>query len=473
VWRAVTQSIVYDEAVTYIWFVRDSFADSFAHYNANNHALFSALAKLTTSAFGTSEFTLRLPTVAAGIGYLVVVHAVARRLCGSGALFLLTAAALALNPLVFDFLSAARGYGLALFFFMFALYELGRERPRWTVASLALGACVCANLAFLFPATGLALVASALALVPRLPNNGPRSSAAGPPSPALGPRPTVLGLTCRFWIPGAVFTAAILVVPLSHAERADFWFGAATLRETAWSLVTMSLAHHPTAWTVTWGAGFVQRMLAWTIPIVIGLSFLAPFGEARCGSISRWSALVGGTWAATLVPLACVHVLFDVAYPMERTGLYFIPLYVLTVAVLAHASPRLATRVAAGAILAVLVATSLEQFTVKSYATWQFDAGSRDIAETIASWPGADTHPVTVAASEWLYAPALEFYRIVRFPNRIASVNDGYVPAEANRFDFLVLTEQDTAGVDPAWRRVLVHRVSGAHLLVNPRVGSQ
>jgi hypothetical protein len=266
---------------------------------------------------------------------------------------------------------------------------------------------------------------------------------------------------------------AILVVPLSHAERGHFRFGAATLRETAWSLVTMSLAHHPTAWTVTWGAGVVQRTLAWTIPIVIGLSFLALCGEAWRGSVSRPSALVGGTWAATLVPLACAHVLFDVPYPMERTGLYVIPLYVLTLAALAHAWPRGATRVAAGAILAVLVATSVEQFTVKSYTTWQYDAGSRDIAETIASWPGADTHPVAVAASEWLYAPALEYYRIVRFPDRIASVSDGYAPAEADRFDFLVLSAQDAAGVDPAWGRVLVHRVSGAHLLVNPRLGSR
>jgi hypothetical protein len=270
-----------------------------------------------------------------------------------------------------------------------------------------------------------------------------------------------------------VFTAAILVVPLSHAARGHFRFGATTLRETAWSLVTMSLAHHPTAWSVTGGGGFVQRALAWTIPIVIGLAFLSPFGEARRGSISRWSALVGGTWAATLVPLACAHVLFDVPYPMERTGLYFIPLYVLTLAALAHAWPRVATRVVAGAVLAVLVATSLEQFTVKSYTTWQYDAGSRDIAEAIASWPGADTHPVTVAASEWLYAPALEYYRIVRCPNRIASVSDGYVAAEADRFDFLVLSAQDAAGVDAAWRRVLVHPVSGAHLLVNARLGSR
>ena len=55
VYRARTQSITYDEAVTYDAFVVGPMSHAFTGYNANNHVLFTILAKLTTGAIGTSE----------------------------------------------------------------------------------------------------------------------------------------------------------------------------------------------------------------------------------------------------------------------------------------------------------------------------------------------------------------------------------------------------------------------------------
>ena len=173
VYRARTQSITYDEAVNYDAFVVGPMSHAFTGYNANNHVLFTILAKLTTGAIGTSELGLRLPSVVAGAVYFVVVFLLCRLLFRRGAIFSMTAAALALNPFVLDFLSAARGYGVALAFFMVAFHQVAVilvpnssaaavSSRRWVVVSLALAASVSSNLAFLFPAVGLGLAALTL-----------------------------------------------------------------------------------------------------------------------------------------------------------------------------------------------------------------------------------------------------------------------------------------------------------------------
>ncbi|HEY5753109.1 MAG TPA: hypothetical protein VIT21_08170 [Chthoniobacterales bacterium] len=445
IYRAATQSIVYDEAVTYLMFVGNSLGDPFMHYTANNHVLFSILASVTTRAFGTSEFTLRLPTVLAAAGYLWVVFAIARLVGGSGLLFVLVAGALSLNPLVLDFLSAARGYGLALFFWLFALLQVQRnlvdDTPRtrgWLAASLALGASVAANLAFLFPAVGLVIGASAAVLTTR---------------PArLHPRELVTWL----WLPGLVLCAAVIVVPLSHATREHFVFGADTLGETLSSLVSMSLAHHPTAWSMTSAARLFERILTLAIPVVLGVALF------------RSGILLAVTWATTLGLLIAAQVVFHMPYPAGRTGLYFIPLFIVTVATLTRSVPRGWATVTGSAVLLILIATSIEQFTLRSYTTWRYDAGSRVIAETMAAWP--TDRPLTTAASQWLYQPALEYYRVVRFPNRLAPVADGLNPSHIDQFDFLVLSDKDAAAIDRSWRLIHTHPISGAHLFVNPRL---
>lgn len=65
VYRAATQSLAGDEALTFHWFLRDAgWRDLFTRYNANHHVLHSLLAKASISLLGNSEFALRVPTLA-------------------------------------------------------------------------------------------------------------------------------------------------------------------------------------------------------------------------------------------------------------------------------------------------------------------------------------------------------------------------------------------------------------------------
>ena len=171
IYRAVTQAITYDEAGTYLYLVSGTWADALTGFNT--HVLYSLLANVTTSVFGPSEFALRLPTVAAGALYFGVGFLLCRAVFGEGLLFVAVLGAIALNPFVLDFLSVARGYGLALALLLVALHQIfravgshaGAARRRWRTAGVALGFSAAANLAFAFPATALGLTAVLIALL--------------------------------------------------------------------------------------------------------------------------------------------------------------------------------------------------------------------------------------------------------------------------------------------------------------------
>ena len=123
-YRAATQSITTDEALTFDKFVAPHLDEIFAHYDANNHVLNTALAWISVEALGIREFPLRLPSVLGGALYLWGVYRLARLVFGTGPFFLAAVALSALNPLLLDHLSAARGYGLALAFLTWALINM-------------------------------------------------------------------------------------------------------------------------------------------------------------------------------------------------------------------------------------------------------------------------------------------------------------------------------------------------------------
>ena len=485
VYRAWTQSITYDEAVTYDAFVVGPMSHAFTGYNANNHVLFTILAKVTTGAFGTSELALRLPSVVAGVVYFVAVFFLCRRLFGRGTVFSLATAALALNPLVLDFLSAARGYGLALALFMVAFHQvtviLVRNSSdgaagiyRWVGVSLALGGSVCANLAFLFPAVGLGLTALILAAFDTLGSD--RASV------WRFVRTTVVPL-CG---PGPLTAAALLVVPLGLAEREHFTYGAARLSETVASLVQRSVRHHLSDWptdTLTASVANVEAglLVPLALTVLLVAAGLVATRVVRARSLSsltpqdRSVLLLTGTLSVTLAQLLAAHRLWDVPYPVDRTGLYFVPMFILALALLAENATiwrrgSTVVRRFSIVVLCLFISQFIAQFNVTQYAMWRFDAGSRTLYEIAARWPEPDRGTSFQIAASWLLRPSANHYRLVNANSRIASVSDGLAGIQANEFDFAVVSDWVWGDVDlmqDVGRLVCVHPVSGAMLFVN------
>jgi hypothetical protein len=130
VWRAGSQSITYDEAVTWLAFVRRPFAEIFTSFTANNHVLFTVLAWLATRGLGVDELTLRIPSLVAGFAFFAIASALAQATCGQRGVYPAVIAALVLNPFVLDFMVVARGYGLGTTALLFAVLWV----LRWPVA---------------------------------------------------------------------------------------------------------------------------------------------------------------------------------------------------------------------------------------------------------------------------------------------------------------------------------------------------
>jgi hypothetical protein len=133
--RAWTLSMTWDEAYTVCVYAADGCKIfSPKDFLPNNHFLHTILVWLLFQAAPWQEGILRLPSVVAGIGTVILLYRLGFFLFGStphnnsnnyhNTFFLI--AVISLHPLVFQFFSFARGYSLSLFFSLLGFYFLLR-----------------------------------------------------------------------------------------------------------------------------------------------------------------------------------------------------------------------------------------------------------------------------------------------------------------------------------------------------------
>lgn len=437
VYRAATQSITIDEAFTFNHFVAAPAADAVRFYDANNHPLNTLLIALSTAAFGASELTVRLPSLAGGALFLFAAWRLGGCAFGGSWLTFLAVATAGLNPFVLDYLSAARGYGMALGWMLLALERMVRYlaaggEGRVRVAGISLGLAVASNLVFAVPSAALAAAFACLVL------RGAR------------PRAAAWNLIDGLAVPAVVTAFIFLVVPLSHASGGHFYYGAGSLWEFASSLSAASFGAGPAPGWFAAGAGLLA--VASGVGFARALRRPGPL-DAR----AALAALTGGAVVLSLAALIGMHHAAGMPYPLDRTGIYWLPLLVL-------AAFSLARRRAARAAVAVVALCCLLQFAllfrVDRYGAWTSDAGARRMVEALrAREKGA--RPVRVTGS-WQLEPALNFYRRTLGLNWLAPVERGAVNAPG---DYRAFTAEDAAAVDRLGLRVVYRDpVSGAVL---------
>jgi hypothetical protein len=123
--RAYCLAITWDEAYCYLEFCRKGLFSPFyfSGISANNHLLNTWLIYLTSSLFGVSEFTLRLPNVLAYLLFLFYTAKISSRF-SSHLLRISSFLILNLNPYLVDFFSLSRGYGLSYGFLAGSVWYL-------------------------------------------------------------------------------------------------------------------------------------------------------------------------------------------------------------------------------------------------------------------------------------------------------------------------------------------------------------
>jgi hypothetical protein len=252
-YRAKHQAITIDEASTYLAYLDGPWQLLGSQYSANNHVLFTILAKLSISVLGLSEFTFRLPSLVAGFFLTVGIFKMLRPV-RSGVLRWAAFAAICLHPLLLDFSILARGYGLAVALLMWAICFVMDGRP--LAAGVLLGLATAANLSVAFPAIAL-IAATAF----HKGNHWAR----------------VAG---KMTLPSLLVFCSICAIPMRSIQRSHFYLGSSDLSNTLFAIVQSSISVGVSAglFGTIEGARWVAR---YGLPILAVILVL--------GTLRRWA----------------------------------------------------------------------------------------------------------------------------------------------------------------------------------------
>ena len=441
VYRAATQAITHDEAITWRSHIGGPHALPWGS-GVNNHILFTLLARLTTGVFGPSEFSLRLPTLFAALLFLCSAWVLCRRALSSAATLACALALLVLNPYVLDFFAAARGYGLGLAFVLWAFVELhawsyDRRPVRLLRAGAAAGLTVPAQLTF--APFVLALVGT-LAAWELLAGPGAEDRRGGAARLRRAARSLAL-----FGAAGIV-AGVPLVAILMRELVVNFFGGVDNLAVTGTQLANASLVHVRDEFVAGGRAAWVSAALhfasAWVLPALFVLVVVAwcrlAWRAIRADGPSlspseRLLFLAGGVaWLAPAVLVALVWGMPLIGkqfiYPGARRAVWFLPVFALAVAalvdVLLAGGPQARVggwgRWVGRALLLVLVLAAgrfAYQLQVSYFYDWRYDAGSRRIFTELERHRAArrtgrvGARRARLGVTPWLYEPSLNHYR--------------------------------------------------------------
>lgn len=453
VYRAFTQAVVFDEALTWELYIAGPVDKIFHTFDANHHFLNTLLMRLVTAILGVSAWTMRIPALAGAALYFTAVYRIARTAFGEGWMFLLAVAALSLNPFVLDFMVAARGYGMALALWMWALavllqvFSSNDVQPGELVqAGAALALSVTANLVFLLPAAALAgmgLYFFAKLPKPEAGKKAKRAVAKSKVSPLLAFLGPMIGITVVF----------LLAAPVEDMKLDQFYTGVPSIPESLRSMATVSLGH---------SGPLAGASLGWWRDVVaFGIAPLALAAGLLIGTLRRnWLLIIAsGTAVFAGLALVLIHLALGRPYPADRTGLYFLPLVILSLLGLMMSREKIAAPVAC-ALTVLFAAQFLTEFNVKKFWVWDYDADTRAMGEYIASHRGSGN--VRVGGS-WQLSESLGFYL---FQNGWDWMEINRRPPQAGD-DFYTLIPQDLQAVQKlGLKEVFRGPVSGSILAV-------
>lgn len=403
--RAVQQAITLDEADTYFWFGgREA---KFIWYPLpNNHVLNTLLIWLSTHVFGVSALTVRLPALLGAALYISVAYFLCRAITGRFALQFATLICLVYNPFVLDFFAAARGYSLANAFLMAALAipvwhtRTGRKSVPVSsaLASAAIGLSFASNLSFAFVDSAALLVIVIWAIRRR-----------GADS--------MLRITGCCVLPALVVSLGMCGYPIAHYPREELWYGARSLREMRRSLVDASLYQLCGPLRHSEAIKSVERFLLLALCVLCaGQLMLGSLDrELRQNVRARITASVAGILILTLTAHYLAFRLARLPLPMSRTGIFFLPLCTLLIALVA-ASPAksLLSRWLGRAIAVVLLCLAAHCLLCLRYTyfrEYEWDADLKEVYRVIERLNR--TYGVQDFRSDGLYRSPLNFYRAI------------------------------------------------------------
>jgi hypothetical protein len=473
VYRAATQSITHDEALSYLWFASRPWAYIFSAYDANHHVLNTILIKLTTSIFGLSELSMRLPSLAGGLIYLFTIYHLCKLLLKKTVYLLPAIGLLTLNPFVLDFLVVARGYGLAMGFLLWSLYQLvaylteptnHSPRRRLLKASIGLSLSLSSNLSFLYADLAVAVVFILIYL-----------RGLSLTRPAFR---RLASVVVDFCVPGALLATLVNIGPVSHATSGQLYFGSPSLREAVQSVLYYSLCHAPRERESLVCGPYDEHPLAAVIFLLVLagvlLAVLAVAIFRKRAAAASALMLLNGSFILCLVLIVAAHYTFGVLYPKDRTGIFLLPLFILSFAYTAQYLESIWGKAAlllmpVHLVLLLVLVQHAMQFNLRYFSIWRFDASTKTISAIVSSeGPRPDGRLVRLGING-LYKPSVNFYRVMRHADWIETIDN---PGPDSNCDYYLLFTGDAIQWNRAGKNLTLlyeDRTSGAKLYIPGR----
>ena len=396
--RAYVQSITFDEANNYLLFAVGPLP---AHWtpDAGNHVLNTALVRLFTSIFGVSPFTVRIPALIGAVTYIALCLLLSRLLASTRLFRLALFICLTYNPMVQDYLVAARGYSLALAFFTAVVAIviqvcIKREASTRTlgVASVCAGLSFCSNFSFAFAnaVAILALICCCWGL------------------PKLSRKHLIVSAL----FPGIAVTVLICGYTLQHWPPGQLYYGARSVKQLVKSVLGASF-YEPNPFLINPLVMSAFMLMRWLLPIVFFVLIVTQFILAV---LSR--AAIPILLCAILLATITIHLLafklFGLLLPLNRTALFFVPLLTLFLGALAEAPIR--RRGAAELRMATVVWFAaagiyfIGCLRLFYFQEWRFDADTRAIYLVLNDLNRRQ--PIGNACVYDWFAPSIDFYSI-------------------------------------------------------------
>lgn len=449
--RACLQSITLDEAGSFLSYARKPWPSQWWPLS-DNHVLNSLLMRLVTTVFGVSDLTARLPAVLGAFIYIGSAVCLVLLMCQERLLRCLVFICLVYNPLVLDYLVAARGYSLATGLLLVAIALIASivmrpgseaetnifEKVAWLSVLLALSCA--ANFSFAI-ANGTTLTVFVL----------------------WAARHRVIRdqgytrLAAFSYLPGIIAGFLICGSVLLNWPKGELYFGSKHLSEM-WSgfasgsfdelnpnmlnpLVLSWLAH-------------TRGVLAFATPIVV--AFLLALMEITRRRMPNQKANAVADFVRLIVIVSGITLLlhwlafksFHLPLPKDRTGLFFIPLWTLALSGPLAFRSRFGIKDAAqycGIGFLVLVAFYfIGCLRLGYFKEWRFDSDTKQLYWIMEGL--RDRCGITKFGTDWRYHLPLNFYREV-YDNtslrEFSGSSSGELPADRDAYALFLPTSED------------------------------
>jgi hypothetical protein len=397
--RAISLAFTHDEASSFTLLL----GDSYFLYSANHHILNTHLMDLSGKLFGYGELSLRLPNVILFLIYLFAIFLLLKQTKQLW-IWLVGLSLLMFNPLLIEYFSLARGYGLSLGFMAMSIYFLLKNEESETHAanfyqkffkSLGFGAlAIWANLSSINFYIALILV-----FIFKYVGD-------------LFYYKTVSRKNLWMILPSLIVAS----IPLSLAiqrllilnEKEQLYFGANSLNDMITGMIVFSMKFTDNT--------AVVEVLKY---LLIGL-FLLGLVYLIVNRISKGRFMITTLLLFfVILGLLSENLLFDASYPLERTSLYIILLFSLFLIygleVLASFIPEKLKRaypIILGGLTLVLLINFISVFDLNKTRLWSFDSHTRDIAKILKEQNEPYKKPTI--SCDWLLEPSLSYYLVSR-----------------------------------------------------------